>query len=1053
VITNYIAKKNYILLIFIFLIVLSSLRLTWIHFNRIPDHPVVKNGVLDLRDWQFDRKQTITLDGKWSFFPHTLLNTVSHTSKTFITVPDDWRNVINLDGPLKHPYGFGTYQLKILLPKDRPSIYGLKVPGIPTASKVLINGKSVATNGHPSETAETIKAKVLPKTVYFTDESDILTVTIQVANFHYAKSGGLTKSLQFGTGEAISRSTKFSHAMQLMACLIFFLHILYACILYFLGARRKELIYFAMLLICTTLTILLDDDRLLLHVLPIPFNWFLKTIYLAYIGLHLFTLLFVNHLVPNFKKGRMMRLFLALFGLSAFAMVVAPFQTVPLIAIFIHLQGLATFILVLFSMIRKIRNGEMDAIFLLMAIISILSSAIWGISKDTLGLRIGYYPFDMIIAIICFASYLFRQLYIMTARTKRMAEQLQKIDKLKDDFLANTSHELRNPLHGMMNIAHSLLEDEVASGNEKKKQKLQLLLVIGRRLSHIVNDLLDISRLKAEQIRLYKQRIELLPIASGVLDMVRFMTEGKNLNFILKIPQYGAAVWADENRLIQILFNLLHNAIKFTTEGFIKISAEIKNDHVLITIEDTGIGMDDSTLERIFSPYEQGVFHSSPNEGGIGLGLKICKQLVELQGGTLSASSTVGKGSVFSFTLPLARELDLTIAATEVAAAEENRSDGHDGKPITKNEPPIKWLANDLKTILKDSPETFQSTDKHFGKAEPIADSATHHSRVLLVDDDPINLKVFHHILSSHYDVITATSGKEALSQLAKGEWDLVISDVMMPHMSGYELTQKIRGKFSISELPILLLTARSQPEDIYTGFLAGANDYIIKPVNTLELKSRVFALTTVKRSVREQLGMEAAWLQAQIQPHFLFNTLNTIASLSEIDASRMHRLLEHFGNYLKRSFDVQNSSSLVPIEHELELLRSYLYIEKERFGTRLQLEWDIDECITLQVPPLSIQPIVENAVKHGVLRKASGGRVSIRLLDRAAYFEIIIQDDGVGMNAETVQQLLISRPNQRKGIGLWNTERRLKQLYGKGLQIDSMPGQGTTVSFQIPKQ
>src|SRR5690625_6872797 len=150
-------------------------------------------------------------------------------------------------------------------------------------------------------------------------------------------------------------------------------------------------------------------------------------------------------------------------------------------------------------------------------------------------------------------------------------------------------------------------------------------------------------------------------------------------------------------------------------------------------------------------------------------------------------------------------------------------------------------------------------------------------------------------MLSSEYNVFTTSSGKKALELLQTEEFDLIISDVMMPHMSGYELTQKIREQFSISELPILLLTARNQLEDIHTGFLVGANDYITKPVEALELKARVEALTNLKQSVQEQLHMEAAWLQAQIKPHFLFNTLNSIASLSEVDPSKMVKLINEF--------------------------------------------------------------------------------------------------------------------------------------------------------------
>src|SRR5699024_8343022 len=153
----------------------------------------------------------------------------------------------------------------------------------------------------------------------------------------------------------------------------------------------------------------------------------------------------------------------------------------------------------------------------------------------------------------------------------------------------------------------------------------------------------------------------------------------------------------------------------------------------------------------------------------------------------------------------------------------------------------------------------------------------------------------------------TVTSVEEALKQLEKKEWDLIISDVMMPAMSGYELTRSIRENYAISELPILLLTARSNPEDIYTGFLAGASDYVTKPVDALELNVRVHTLTNLHASINERLWMEAAWLQAQIRPHFLLNTLNAIISLSEIDRARMVRLLEEFAHYLQSSFYLKN--------------------------------------------------------------------------------------------------------------------------------------------------
>jgi sensor histidine kinase YesM len=331
-----------------------------------------------------------------------------------------------------------------------------------------------------------------------------------------------------------------------------------------------------------------------------------------------------------------------------------------------------------------------------------------------------------------------------------------------------------------------------------------------------------------------------------------------------------------------------------------------------------------------------------------------------------------------------------------------------------------------------------------------------HHSdrpKILAVDDDPTNLNVLNNILSpAHYDITFVNNVAEALVLLDSQEWSLIITDAEMSQRAGYELTQQIRLKFSLSELPILLLAAQSKPEDMYAGHLAGANDYLIKPINSLELKTRVHALINVQRSINDRLRLEAAWLQAQIQPHFLFNTLNTIASLSEVDINRMIALLEEFGNYLQASFHDVNLQRVVPLQHELQLLRSYLYIEQERFGERLKVIWQIPENLRIELPPLSIQPLVENAIKHGILVRAGGGSITINIKEFPQLVEIKIIDDGVGMTEEKVKNLLQGDNKLEQGIGLLNTDRRLKQLYGYGLKIQSALDHGTTISFIIPK-
>src|SRR5699024_522673 len=410
--------------------------------------------------------------------------------------------------------------------------------------------------------------------------------------------------------------------------------------------------------------------------------------------------------------------------------------------------------------------------------------------------------------------------------------------------------------------------------------------------------------------------------------------------------------------------------------------------------------------------------------GGLGLGLSICKKLVELHGGSIEAKSTLSKGSIFSFTLPLDSKLEEEYVSAEREVVIDSEASSID-------------LHENLHTMMKDIGKTRVSDKK---------------ASVLIVDDDVVNLKVIKNVLSStSYTIMTAMSGAEALEKLKKERVDLLITDVMMPNMSGYELTKKVREKHSISELPIILLTARSKSDDIYTGFLAGENDYLIKPIDAMQLIVRVDSLTNLQASIQERLRMESALLHAQIRSQFLLNTLNSIISLSHTDTNRMVELIEHLTYYLHSSFQFKNVDKVVLLEEELELLKSYLYIQQVRFGDRLQVKWEVEEVGDVLVPPLAIQTLVENAVHHGVLQRSEGGTVTIKIRRIRDSIEISVMDDGVGMDQYSLEHLLSGFSEEKTGIGLINTEQRLQKIFGTGLQIQSKVNEGSRFTMVIP--
>lgn len=1034
---NYEMKKYHIILLLgLLLIILSSSRIVWMDSFRDQKQEPIKNGQFDLRDWNAEDGDVLLLDGEWEFYPSQRLmddkqQQVLGVNKPIpIQVPGAWNEALNVANPT--PYGFASYRLRLYVNPEKDINYSIRVPSVRSSSEVYINGRLLAESGQVAETEDEYIAKNLPySTTFIPDESGVIELVIQAANFADTRNSGIIRSIKFGSEEAIAKEIKFSISMQFLVAIIFLMHSVYALILFLLGNREKKLLYFSLLTLCITLTSVLSNDEKLFHQLfYIGHDWDFRLANVAFIiGFYALLgctdhreLLFWRRIYPVYTVMTL--------GTAGITLFLDSNQVIVLFPMYYLLVGIAAMITII-AIFNKVRKDVKSHLLLLFSIIALIHHFIWTIILRESGLSVAHYPFDMIIAMGCFVAVWFKDYFNMHANTKELAITLQRMNDHKDQFLANTSHEFKNPLHSILNMSQSVLNRERHLLQERSIKELETVLSVGQRLTLLLNDLIDMMGLREGNPRLQKKAIFIQPIVTGVLDMLQFNVEVKSVKIVNQIPDNFPPVIADENRVIQIVFNLLHNAVKYTNEGVISIQAFEKDGKALIVITDTGIGMDEDMLKRIFRPHEQ----ASPNvtmiEGGFGLGLSISKQLVELHGGTLDVSSVLGEGSEFTFSLQLA----------DLKAAEENDVSNPFEQFVGEAAPTLEKVLAELGEVK--IPEAMQQIT--------FIDMNREHPLILVVDDEPVNLQVLESILpSDKYELTMVTSGKEALALLDTKEWDLVISDIMMPQMSGYELTRMIRMQFQFTELPILLLTARSQPQDIQSGFLAGANDYVTKPVEAMEIRSRIEALITIKQSVQEQLQLEAAWLQAQIQPHFIFNVLNSVIALSEIDLDRMRSLLNEFSNFLRYKFQFKNMDELIPVEDELSLVRSYLYIEEVRFAERLRVVWKIDDCEELKIPFLTIQPLVENAIRHGIMRRTYGGKILIRVSSYETYAEISVEDDGVGMDEDQVQRLLEREADSRSGVGLINTDQRLKRHFGTGLQIKSIPGTGTKVSFNV---
>ncbi|NRS50799.1 ATP-binding protein [Brevibacillus sp. HB2.2] len=1026
---KYPIKKSHILLLLGFLlIILSGARILWMESFR-DQQADIKNGLFDLRDWNAEGGDTLLLDGEWEFYPSQWLmdgrrqQGVNEKGQTLIQVPGRWNEALHTDKST--PYGFGSYRLRLYVNPEKDLNYSIRVPSVRTASELYVNGRLLAKSGQVGESEDEYIAKNLPYSSTFTaDENGVIDIVIQAANYVDGRSSGIVRSIKFGSEEAIAKEIKVSVSTQLLAAMIFLIHSAYAFILFLLGDKKKNLLYFSLLTFCIALTSVLSNDEKLFHQLfYIGIEWdFRLTNFALVIGAYALLECMNHRELPYWSRVypvyRVMN-----FGIAGITLFLDPDQVTMLFPVYFLVAGIAA-VITLITILRKLIKDIKGNLLLLFSFLALLHHFIWSLIWRESGMSLVYYPFDLIISMGCLATVWFKGYFIMHANTKEIAATLQRMNDHKDQFLANTSHEFKNPLHSILNMSQSVLNRERHLLQERSIKELETVLSVGRRLTLILNDLIDVMSLQEGNPRLQKKAIWIQPIVTGVLDMLQFNADVKSVKIVNEIPEDFPPVHADENRVIQIVFNLLHNAMKYTNEGIVSIQAFAKDGRAFVEIHDTGIGMDEDMKKRLFHPYEQASTSETMIEGGFGLGLSISKQLVELHGGTLDVSSVLGKGSTFTFSLQLAH-----------MEAEEEVAVSRSFEPSVVQPMPIQEKA-------ESSWATKPTTLLEVNRDRP---------RLLIVDDDPVNLQVLEAILPpDEYEVTMVTSGKEALAILDTREWDLVISDIMMPQMSGYELTRMIRERFTLTELPVLLLTARSQPKDIQSGFLAGANDYVTKPIEGMEIKSRIEALTTIKQSVREQLRLEAAWLQAQIQPHFLFNALSAVTALSDINLDKMRDLLYEFSNFLRNKFKFEDMDGLVPIETELSLVRSYLYIEKVRFEERLQVVWEIDDCEDVKIPFLTIQPLVENAIKHGVMNRIRGGEITIRISVQETHVEITVEDDGIGMDEDQIQRLLERKADSRSGVGLINTDQRLKRHFGTGLHIESRQGTGTKVTFHV---
>ena len=655
---------------------------------------------------------------------------------------------------------------------------------------------------------------------------------------------------------------------------------------------------------------------------------------------------------------------------------------------------------------------------------------------------------------------------------RKAKEAAEAANEAKNQIMANTSHELRTPLHGIINLADLIRIGASGPVSPQAVQDLEMIINSASRLNSLVNDILDFSKLQKQQLEIQHKPVDLFQVAENSLALLKPLHREKPIDLQNELTKDLPLVDGDEDRIQQILLNLLGNALKFTESGEVRLSAVIQDGWIELAVADTGIGIPQDKQERIFDAFEQGDASTERTHGGTGLGLSVAKQLVELHGGRIWLESVVGQGSVFRFTLPCS------------SASEQERTE----PVVSKKVNTTKALPVAVATVPVVEEETGSESNVDLLVDDPSEVT------ILVVDDEPINRQVLRNQLEMvGYRVEVAIDGLQGLKLLEKLNPQVILLDVMMPRISGYQTCYRIRQKYSASELPIILLTAKDQPEDTVRGFQHGANDYLTKPFSREELLIRVQfhlklskATSEVYRMMDDLRGMQNQLIQsAKLAAvgemtsgiaHELKIPLAGISTIlsgvelakqlhQEIDmdatcsrvnllVQRCSAIIDHMRNYSRRTEETHSQTQIIN-----QLLKNTLLLvepQLKRIGGKLELNLGHDLPFVVG-NDIQLEQVFINLCNNACDAMEQSEERILTIQSMAVGDEVLVRviDTGTGMRPEVQERIFESfftTKSSAKGTGLgMSISQNIIEQHKGQIRFNSELGRGTTFEIYLP--
>lgn len=884
----------------------------------------VEQGKIDLRHIDFSTQSPIALQGNWEFYWNQLLSPAD-------SLPDSrqYRAFTRLWGEDElNSFGYATYSLSIVLPDHTPAL-SLLVPDFYSSYRLYANGEIVSENGTVAASKEEYTPQWLPLVVPLdTEHSDTLKLLLQVANFDHSK-GGAALPIEIGATSLVIKAQNFEYGYAFLLTGALLMGGLFFLGLYSFGRQDKAILYFSLFCIVYSYRIIGFGTYPLHYLLP-DLPWIL-TLKLEYATLFLSGYLFGIYTLSLYPRETSRVMIMILSGISLaflgasillppriFTYLVAPY--------FIILIGYITYAFWVY--ISAAINKRIGARFALAS-----TGMVFFVFIHEIVVYFGYSESSLALNLTGYLGFFFLQSLILSYRfatfLKVAKDRAEESSRAKSQFLSTMSHEIRTPLNAVIGLSGLLSDSNL---NPQQKEFSETIKKSGESLLGIINNILDYSKIESGKLELEEVEFNVRELMELVMELTSSVNANEKVELVYyvedKVPEF---IIGDSTRLQQVLLNLVSNALKFTEQGEVYLHVdrtEISGQSVTIRfdIKDTGIGIPDDKMHRLFRSFSQVDASSTRKYGGTGLGLVISKKLIQAMSGFIHVDSKVDEGTTFTFT---------------IRAGRTNRT--------------------------YDTEESVYLTGK----------------KVFILDDNATNLKILKLQLtkSGIHPTLFQSSG-ELLNKLPDlGSFDFGILDMQMPDADGVDIAQTIRQRWSEDELPLILLSSIHELDNPNHRKLFSL--YLTKPIKQTKLINNLERLYLPEEELdpgktveHPQKSLFDAHISVLIAEDNLVNQKVAVQILRRlgIEAQVVSNGKQALNEIRNGSFDIVFMDMEMPVMDGLEstrLIRDYEGVETPENRTLIiamtanALPGDREKCIQAGMDDFIAKPVTVDSMRR----------------------------------------------------------------------------------------